>query len=243
MNRFVENLDETASAKVAVCMPISHTATSDPPRAILSVIGQTFRDWQLVCVVDRCAKRDCLACDAIAEEIRGFNDHRIMVFEQFRHELGDMGSDQGASARNLALQSSISIYCAYLDDDNWWEPEHLESCVYALEKTHASLVFSGSKIRTPGGKLLYEKSVHRPCHCGIDVSELAHRRDVLKYGYWPTGWNRKYGMDCDWIMVERLLKAGELEVSTGCATVNYTTSRPFIYTACLLKHGILPRVL
>ncbi len=40
-----------------------------------------------------------------------------------------------AAARNMAIEAGIGKYIAYLDDDDWWMPYHLELLLQGLETT------------------------------------------------------------------------------------------------------------
>jgi len=227
-------------------MPTCHRAGVDLERAYRSALNQTYHDWKLLIVVDLCPRglEQCPDCrDLVARaEAAAREDERIRALTQFRHELGNMGSDQGTSARNRAILNSDSAYVAYLDDDNWWEADHLQTCLEVIEREQCAMVFSGSRIRDLRGRFLFVRMPNQPRHCGLDVGELFHRRDIVQtYGHWPTGWHPKYRVDHDWIFVERLLMAGERVVPTLRPTHNYTVRSPLLYTLYSMKHGIFPR--
>jgi glycosyltransferase involved in cell wall biosynthesis len=84
---------------VSIMMPfLNREATL--PRAIQSVLAQTFQDWELIGVDDG-------STDRSVEVVQGFNDSRIRVV---RHER-NLGV---AAARNTAVQAStgISLPCS-----------------------------------------------------------------------------------------------------------------------------------
>ncbi len=115
------------------------------------------------------------------------------------------------------FRSSDAPLIAYLDDDNWWEPRHLESLAAALEKQNAAFAFSGSFVRSAEGKLLLKRVTRKPYFCGIDLNEMLHRRSLIeKYG----PWNLTY--DADWEAVDAWLRGGERYAATAELTANYT---------------------
>ena len=125
----------------------------------------------------------------------------------------------GWGPRNFAILSSSYDIIAYLDDDNWWEPIHLETTYECLMKNGVDFVSSGTKTYDLNGNFLYERiEVPAPRHGSIDTSEIMHRRHVVtKYGYW------RYRPECcDWDLIERWLKSGATWRHTGVHTVNYT---------------------
>ena len=85
--------------------------------AIESVQGQTFPDWELLCVDDG-------SQDDSLEIFRSFaaSDTRIRVFSGY-------GNQGPAKARNTALSASRGEYVMMLDADDWLSPDALEEAV------------------------------------------------------------------------------------------------------------------
>lgn len=54
-------------------------------------------------------------------------------------------------ARNLGYYLSKSDYVAYLDSDDWWEPDHLKSSVEILERSGKAGCYSGAIIHKASG--------------------------------------------------------------------------------------------
>ncbi len=87
-------------------------------RAILSVLRQTYQDFELIVVDDG-------STDATPDVLAAFDDERLVYLRQ--------ASNQGpAAARNIGLQHSRGQYIAFQDSDDEWRPEKLERQVPAL---------------------------------------------------------------------------------------------------------------
>ena len=106
------------SPKVSVILPTYNRAAL-LPRAVNSVLAQTYQDLELL-IVDDCSGDDTPAV------IAGFADPRIRSFRQ--------GANRGASAaRNLGIGEARGGYLAFLDDDDEFTPDSLAVRVAALE--------------------------------------------------------------------------------------------------------------
>lgn len=186
-------------------------------RAVESVLRQTYRDFEHIIVKDGCNRRpeceECRAIIAVGEEYQK-KDARIRFVALPEHKGGF-----GYYARNWAIENSTAPFIAYLDDDNWWEPEHLESLIGVLEPSDAMFAFSGSIVHDQRNRIIHRRISKRPYHTGIDTNEILHRRELIdRLGPWkPPG----EIFDHDWELVSRWLRSGATYVTTGRATSNY----------------------
>jgi len=108
-------------------------------RAINSVINQTYKNFELLIIDDA-------SSDNTESVIRGYSDTRIKYFKNHRNS----GSNK---SRNKGLKIANGDYIAFLDSDDEWLPQMLESqlhkfkensdygCVYTLAG-----IKSGSKV-------------------------------------------------------------------------------------------------
>lgn len=123
----------SSSPKVSIVMP-SYNSAPCIAQAIDSVIRQDFSDWELLIVDDA-------SDDGTPDLVRSryLHDPRISI-----HVLSQ---NQGAAiARNTAIERARGRFIAFLDSDDYWFPEKLESQVPALETSDACLAFSQYKI-------------------------------------------------------------------------------------------------
>jgi len=97
------------------------TPTFNRPRylrtAVESVVNQTLEDWELLVVND--------GGEDVRHVVDAFSDDRIRYFHRSRNE-------GKAACLNVALRRARGRYVAYLDDDDLWYPDHLETLAGAL---------------------------------------------------------------------------------------------------------------
>lgn len=87
-------------------------------RTIKSVLEQEFQDFEIIIV-------DNYSTDNTDEVINSFDDERITLLK-FKNE-GIV-----AASRNLGIKKAKGQYIAFLDSDDWWLTNKLQSCIHAL---------------------------------------------------------------------------------------------------------------
>lgn len=140
------------------------------PRALASVATQTFGDFEVVIVNDG------------GQWVEG-RLHSIC-----RRSVRVLHRENGgpAAARNTALAVSDSEYVAYLDDDDEWESNHLESLIALLTDNPESAVgFSIANVVDNGrhirlwGDCRFDKFILDGFYTVFPLSVCLHRRDIL----------------------------------------------------------------
>lgn len=102
--------------KVSVVIP-THNRAHCLTRAINSVLSQTNKDFEIIVVDDR-------SKDETKQLVQSFADVKYVVNQ---HKRGPAG------ARNQGIEVASGEYVAFLDSDDEWLPEHLESSLMYLE--------------------------------------------------------------------------------------------------------------
>lgn len=120
--------------KVSVIIPTYNRANL-LPRAIKSVLNQTYKDFELIIVDD------------------GSTDNTKKVVEEFQKKdprikyIWQKNSGGEARPRNMGIRHSKGEYIAFLDSDDEWLPEKLEKQVKLLNgDKKTGLVYTNAKI-------------------------------------------------------------------------------------------------
>ena len=161
--------------RVSVIIPTFNRAAI-VPKAITSVLSQSFRDFELI-VVD----------DGSADETREVVE---AIFKRSDGALSYLYKENGgeASARNRGLAEARGEYVAFLDSDDVWLPNHLSECVNALDGNPSlGAVFTDHNI-TRGGNTL----VRTTANVGASYREL--KRNLV---------TRKLVLASDAVMIRR----------------------------------------
>lgn len=119
-----------SSPKVSVIVPV-HNAEKYLEQCLSSILGQTLKDIEVICVDDN-------STDVSAEILERFaeGDGRLRVL---------MSPGLGAGgARNVGLASAQGEYLSFLDADDFFEPDMLESAVAKAEEDKSDIVVYGS---------------------------------------------------------------------------------------------------
>jgi glycosyltransferase involved in cell wall biosynthesis len=109
----------SAAPRVSVIMP-THNRAELLRRSVLSVLSQTFTDFELI-VVDDCST------DHTQQVLKEFSDPRLRVL---RREI----NGKAAATRNDGIAAARGELLAFQDDDDIWLPHKLERQVAALDR-------------------------------------------------------------------------------------------------------------
>lgn len=112
-------------------------------KCILSIINQTFRDFELILTDDR-GNDDSfdLACNIIESSWLSGNT---------RYIINDINKGI-AMSRQAALENAVGEYVIYLDCDDYFEPDLLEEMHKSVVRNNSDLVICGYIKELPGGK-------------------------------------------------------------------------------------------
>lgn len=176
--------------------------------AIDSVIAQSFADWELIVVGDACT-------DDTAERVASVGDDRIrFVNRRENHGEQSVPNNEGAAMAR-------GRFIAFLNHDDMWYPDHLESGLATLRRSGADLVYSLRATLAPdrsvdvhGADAVRRRRLLQP----IPASTWICRRELLqRVGGWRSAFELRLAPSQDWLV--RALDDGADLVGTGSVTV------------------------
>ena len=100
-------------------------------RAIESILCQTYRDFEFIIVDNGSTDRSGTIADEYADK-----DSRIRVIHRERGNIG--------SGRNTGLDAAKGEYIAFIDDDDWAEPDFLEFLHSLIVESDADVSICGA---------------------------------------------------------------------------------------------------
>ena len=141
-----------------------------------SIIGQTYKDLDILVIDDGSTDHSDEICDKYAEK-----DKRIKVFHTENRGL--------SAARNLGLENAKGEYIGLVDSDDWIEQDMFEALLSKIEETAADVAECGSFVDYP------EKSIKRTAIQQVVQSEESI--EALLHGRISTQvWNKLYNRSC-----------------------------------------------
>lgn len=125
---------------VSVIIP-AYNAQDYIEQAVRSVLAQTglAQDAYEILVIDDCSS------DGTAAVLEQFSNHPAVQCLKNEKNLGV------AETRNRGIRMARGTYVAFLDADDWWEPDKLAAQLALLEQTHAPLCCTGRTLHAADG--------------------------------------------------------------------------------------------
>jgi len=142
---------------VSVVIPTFNRA-ENLTRALVSVLGQTITEIEVIVVDDG-------STDQTRDALSDFHDPRLIV------EYLEENSGGPAIPRNVGVWKARGEWVAFLDSDDWWEPEHLASGLAAIEK-------SGQRAAC-GNAFIYQAGISESPPAEIDKTVLETMHKVM----------------------------------------------------------------
>ncbi len=108
---------------VSVIMPL-YNNEKFLERAIVSVINQTYQNWELIIINDKSTDNSLEIANEYSNQYENIN-------------LINLNTNSGvANARNKGIKKANGIYLAFLDSDDIWLPEKLEKQIEFMVKNN-----------------------------------------------------------------------------------------------------------
>lgn len=121
---------------ISIIIPV-YNVEQQLDTCVESVVGQTYKNIEIILVDDGSKDSSGKICDSWKEE-----DNRIVVIHQ---ENGGL-----SAARNKGLDNATGEYVFFLDSDDWLAKETIESLFSTIKKENADLAICGLLKDTDG---------------------------------------------------------------------------------------------
>ena len=142
-----------------------------------SIRNQTYQNLEIILVDDGSPD----ACSSICDEFAK-HDQRIKVFHKKNGGLSD--------ARNYGIARATGTYLAFVDGDDWLEPDMYEVLVHAAEESRADIVICGYYEE-------YLKQISKVRQIDNSFGNINELIKLLIYGGINDGvWNKLYRKTC-----------------------------------------------
>jgi glycosyltransferase involved in cell wall biosynthesis len=117
-------------------------------RALPSIIGQTYPNWEAIVVGDACT-------DDTEERVRGLGDERIRFVnlpfrEPYPEDPRARWQVAGSQAMNLGMDLAKGAWIAALDHDDEFSEDHLEVLLRIAQSARAELAYGKLDVRDAG---------------------------------------------------------------------------------------------
>lgn len=163
--------------KISVIVPV-YQVEETLDKCVESIIGQTYKNLEIILVDDGSPDNCPAICDSWAEK-----DSRIKVIHK---ENGGV-----SSARNAALDAATGDFIGFVDSDDWIEPEMYSSLIQKISESKKNIALCSYYAVEISGER-YE------CRC-VDDKEVLDKDDYFRFivlgGDGGYIWNRLYDAD------------------------------------------------
>jgi len=139
----MESVDKLKQPAISIIM-LTYNREKLVGRAVESVLAQTFTDFEFVIVDNGSTDNSGKIANGYSEK-----DDRIRVIHRERGNIG--------SGRNAGLDAAKGEYIAFIDDDDWCEPDFLEFLHSLAVENDADIAICGAT-----DKVYDEKRVYTP---------------------------------------------------------------------------------
>lgn len=169
--------------KVSVIVPV-YNAEKYIETCLNSVLGQTYRDFEVVVVDDGSTDQSGILCDRFMEQ-----DKRVKVLHKRNEGL--------ISARITGIMAADGDYIAFVDADDWMDIDFLETGIRQMEQEAADVVIMGCVME----RGLCPETVQNRIGAGVYDSQalsvevfpqMLHYQGFYEFGIMPYIWNKIY---------------------------------------------------
>lgn len=204
--------------KISVIVPI-YNVEKYLERCVNSIINQTYQNLEIILVNDGSPDNCGTLCDKIAE-----SDNRIKVIHK---ENGGL-----SSARNAGLDIATGEYVAFIDSDDWIEPDFVEVFEKLLTENNAD--FSACGMITDYGNAIVENNKNDFKAFKADKKEIFNQI-IINPDFYGYACNKLFKKDiiCNLRFDETLMSCEDLDfcvrLAAKCNSAVYTKEKFYHY--------------
>jgi len=170
-------------------------------RCIDSILTQTYQKYRIIVVGDK--YEDLQELKSIIDKFRRLTSNEIILIQNESTERDYIMNKNklwriaGSSSMNVGLnycRTNNYIYYCHLDDNDWWEPDHLETFA-KIYTNYIDVVFVNSMSTFDGKQITTDISDKFVFKCNIMPREHEHqvcdssisfRADIVPFNYFTT---------------------------------------------------------
>ena len=199
---------------VSIIMP-AHNSAKTIEDSILSVISQTYDNWELI-IIDDCSSDDTVQ---IVKKYAS-KDSRIKLYHT------DKSVGKPFYPRNIGIQNAQGRFIAFLDSDDLWNPSKLEKQIPVFQDDNVGIVFSYyekfSSSNDKTNRVVYSPAIvsFKSALYGNPIGNLTGIYDTKKVGkifYEDVGHE-------DYVLWLTILKKGLIAKNTNTVEARYRIS-------------------
>ena len=156
--------------KIDIILP-NYNSSDFIKDTLKSIISQTYKNWNLI-IVDDCSNQKT------RNILKKYQKNKKIKIYWLKKNKG------AGYCRNLAIKKSKSPYLAFIDSDDIWKKDKLETQLRFMENNNYSFTYTsyetfGSKVAniTPAKEYDFKRFIHDTSIC---TSTMILKRNVLK---------------------------------------------------------------
>ena len=157
---------------VSIIVPV-YNAEKFLNRCVDSILGQEYRDFELILVDDGSRDMSGSICDAYAK-----TDERVVVIHKENSGVSD--------TRNQGIERAKGTYLQFVDSDDALDPDYTQNLVQAALQHNADLVIAPYWMVIPSNSSKTGNALET-LQTSLGIEPEAPKTEVHKYGFLPQG--------------------------------------------------------
>ena len=130
--------------KASIIIPV-YNAEKTISYCLDSILNQTYQDFEIILVNDGSVDKS----QEIIEKYKKKYPNKIKAYKQKNAGI--------ATTRNNGIKYSSGKYLFFIDNDDYIDPDYVETFVNEIEERKCDVVIGGYRRVTEGGEVLYQK--------------------------------------------------------------------------------------